>query len=232
MAIAIPDHLGNRTTSTAGLCPEMLEVARKACQVGDFNLAAEIYSSQQADLQQPDRSLCLLKADALSSAGRIAEALDTYCIATNLDRLRPDELEHLVDCITHTLRKKELCANCKETGVSDDDHQTLDLFSCHLCKCLLCEPTTLECGHTFCKRCVEEDVIKECTLCPFKWKKPNGELNPSRFRVNVVLSSLLDKWFYTESEARRCSLEGEKLRDKHDYTNALEKYNQAVETGK
>lgn len=60
----------------AGLCPEMLEVAEEASRAGDFNLAVEIYSSQLADLQHPDRGLCLRKGDLLARAGRISEAPD------------------------------------------------------------------------------------------------------------------------------------------------------------
>uniref|UniRef100_A0A8C8GQ48 Uncharacterized protein n=1 Tax=Oncorhynchus tshawytscha TaxID=74940 RepID=A0A8C8GQ48_ONCTS len=168
--------------------PEMLSVAREAFVAGDFNLLAEIYSSQLADLRHPDRSLCLLKADALSRAGRVADALESYCTAANLDRLRPNELGSLVDCIAHTLRVKECLKECTDSdGVFEDEH-SLDLFSCRLCKCLLIEPTTLECGHTFCKPCIEDDV-------------------------NVVLRGLLDKWFCAESEARRCWLEGDRMRN-------------------
>ncbi|KAK6309875.1 hypothetical protein J4Q44_G00197560 [Coregonus suidteri] len=172
----------------AGICPEMLEVAEEANRAGDYDLAAEIYSSQLADLQQPDRGLCLRKADALAQTGRIAEALDSYCIAANICELRPGELQLLVENIARTLREKELNINAKSTschnrgngndGVEADgafEEEPLDLFSCRLC------------------------------------------------------SSLLDKCFDAESKARRHWIEGEVSRKKHDYTDALEKYNKAVE---
>ncbi|XP_041662692.1 LON peptidase N-terminal domain and RING finger protein 2 [Cheilinus undulatus] len=227
----------------AGICPEMLEVAEEANRAGDYSLAVEIYSSQLADLQQPDRGLCLRKADSLARAGRISEALDSYCTAANLGKLRPDELPILVETIARTVREKELGINGTinghvkgissggEDGVESDgdggEDETLDLFSCRLCKCLLHEPTTVECGHTFCKRCLEDDSVKDCIQCKQKLHKKEGL--PNGRRLNVVLSSLLDKLFATESKARKNWMEGELLWKKQSLSDALEKYNAAVE---
>ncbi|CAB1437202.1 unnamed protein product [Pleuronectes platessa] len=225
----------------AGICPEMLEVAEEANRAGDFNLAAEIYSSLQADLQQPDRGLCLRKADSLTRAGRISEALDPYCTAASLDKLRPEELPILVETIARTLQEKELSILAATNGTSsssgEDDwiegngecevDEALDLFSCSLCKCLLHEPTTVECGHTFCKRCLEEETVKECTLC--KHTLDNKDGLPNGLRLNVVLSGLLDKLFATESRARKFWIEGEVLWKNQNLSEALEKYDAAVD---
>ena len=170
MEIGIRSHQGElfvhplSNPGAAGICPEMLEVAEEASRAGDFNLAVEIYSSQLADLQQPDRGLCLRKADSLARAGRISEALDSYCVAAGLGKLRPEELPLLVETIARTLREKELGitgtlnrhgkSSNGEDGLESDEEwgedEALDLFSCRLCKSLLHEPTTVECGHTFC----------------------------------------------------------------------------------
>lgn len=226
----------------AGICPEMLEVAEEASRAGDFSLAADIYSSQLADLQQPDRGLCLRKADSLARAGRISDALDSYCTAASLGKLRAEELRLLVETIARTLREKELklsganghvkTGNSPEDGGEadgDTEDEALDLFSCILCRCLLHEPTTLECGHTFCKRCLEDESVKECKHCKHKLNKKDGKVVPVGLRLNVVLSGLLDKWFATESKARRHWVEGEVLWKNQDLKDALEKYNMAVE---
>lgn len=216
----------------SGVCPEMLEVAEEACRAGDYELAIEIYSSQLSELHQPDRGLCLRKADALARAGRIAEALDSYCIAADLHRLRPDELRLLVEAIARAIRVKELQASASAATCSDPDEleeaeRAPDLFSCRLCKHVLSEPTTLVCGHTFCKRCLEDAVTDECKSCTIK-----SPWCTSGLRANVVLSGLLDKWFEAESKSRRFWLEGESLWKKQELQAALEKYNQAVELGK
>ncbi|TMS06851.1 LON peptidase N-terminal domain and RING finger protein 2 [Larimichthys crocea] len=224
-----------------GICPEMLEVAEECSRAGDFSLAAEIYSSQLADLQQPDRGLCLRKADSLARAGRVSEALDSYCTAASLGKLRPEELTLLVETIARTLREKELgilgqgkgsgSSSSGEDGAGSDgeccEDEELDLFSCRLCKCLLHEPTTAECGHTFCKRCLEEDSVRECVHCKQKLSSRDGL--PNGRRLNVVLSGLLDKLFATESQARRLWVEGEVLWKNQSLPEALEKYNAAVD---
>lgn len=228
----------------AGLCPEMLEVAEEASQAGDYDLAVEIYSSQLADLQQPDRGLCLRKADTLARAGRISEALDSYCTAASLCKLRSQELPLLVETIAHSLREKELGisgtlnsqikSNNGGDGVDSDvdciEDEALDLFSCRLCKCLLHEPTTVECGHTFCKRCLDADTVKDCTQCKQNLNKKDGL--PNGRRINVVLSGLLDKLFETESKSRKYWIEGEVLWEKQNLTDALEKFDAAVDLGK
>lgn len=220
--------------SAPGVCAEMLEVAEEACRAGDYELAIEIYSSQLSELHQPDRGLCLRKADALARAGRIAEALDSYCIAADLHRLRPEELRLLVESIARTIRVKELQASASAATCSDPDEleegeHALDLFSCRLCKCLLSEPSTLVCGHSFCKRCLEDAVVKECKSCRTSMNK---SWCTSGLRANVILSGLLDKWFETESKCRRFWIEGEILWKKQEVQGALEKYNQAVKLGK
>nr|XP_020479642.1 LON peptidase N-terminal domain and RING finger protein 2 isoform X2 [Monopterus albus] len=220
----------------AGICPEMLEVAEEANRAGDFNLAVEIYSSQLADLQQPDRGLCLRKADSLARAGRISEALDSYCTAASIGKLRPEELPLLVETIARTLREKEpyitgtLNVHVKSSSGEDaiesngesDDDEALDLFSCRLCKCLLHEPTTVECGHTFCKCCLDDDSVNSCVQC-------KQQLNKNGLRLNVVLSGLLDKLFATESKARKLWIEGEVLWKTQNLSDALEKYDAAVD---
>lgn len=226
-----------------GLCAEMLGVADEACRAGDFDLAADIYSSQLAELEHTDRGLCLRKADALARGGRIADALDSYCIAANLQALRPNELKVLVEVIAHTIRTKDqrdsktisVGSNsenrCFESDELEEEHN-LDLFSCRLCKCLLTEPTSLVCGHTFCKRCLEDDLTKECRSCRLKTNKTPRDLNVDGLRVNVIVSGLIDKWFNSESKARRYWLEGECLWKKQDLSNAILKFNKAMELGK
>lgn len=221
--------------SAPGVCAEMLEVAEEARRAGDYELAVEIYSSQLSELHQRDRGLCMRKADTLARAGRIADALDSYCIAADLHRLRPEELRLLVESIARTIRVKEPqasasanAATCSDPDELEEEH-ALDLFSCRLCKCLLSEPTTLVCGHTFCKRCLEDAAVNECKSCRTSMNK---SWCTSGLRANVILSGLLDKWFEAESQSRRCWLEGESLWKKQDLQGALEKYNQAVDLGK
>ncbi|XP_059408367.1 LON peptidase N-terminal domain and RING finger protein 2 isoform X2 [Carassius carassius] len=234
-------YVHDLTSPTAtGLCAEMLGVADEACLAGDFELAADIYTSQLAELEHTDRGLCLRKADALARGGRISDALDSYCIAANLQALRPDELQILVEVIAHTIRTKEQ-SDSKTISVGStsnsiffdsdemDKEQNFDLFSCRLCKSLLMEPMSLVCGHTFCKRCLEDDLAKECRSCSLKTNNSPRQFTMDGLRVNVIISGLIGKWFNSESRARRYWSEGECLWKKMDLTNAILKFNTAIE---
>ncbi|CAL9689889.1 unnamed protein product [Knipowitschia caucasica] len=218
----------------AGICPEMLEVAEEANRAGDYALAAEIYGSQLQDLQQPDRGLCLRRADSLARAGRISEALEGYCTAAGICKLQPRELPLLVETIAKTLREKELGGAWSNGGHADNEEcpkedEALDLFSCRLCLRLLHDPTTLECGHTFCKHCLDERAAPDCTLCMAKVPSQSPPAPQPPRRINVVLSGLLDKLFSTESKARRLWAEGELLWRSRSMKEALEKYNAALD---
>lgn len=58
------------------------------------------------------------------------------------------------------------------------------LFDCSFCKNTLQYPITVECGHTFCSKCLY--FINFCVVCQ---KEISGKC-----RINVLLQKLLDKW--------------------------------------
>ncbi|RMC06657.1 hypothetical protein DUI87_16095 [Hirundo rustica rustica] len=223
----------------------MLQVAEEAFRGGNFELAAEIYGSELAGLPQPERGLCLRRADALARAGRMAEALDAYGAAARLARLRPEELRELAESVALSIRDKELRlppwgsggaggGGAEGEGMGDPACcRPPELFACPLCRRLLCEPVTLHCGHTHCRRCAEPGDCGRCHR-PRRPAEPTpaaAALPPAagRPRVNVVLGNLLHKWFGAESRARRLRAEGDALRERQELPAALEKYNQALE---
>uniref|UniRef100_A0A8C3TCD7 LON peptidase N-terminal domain and ring finger 2 n=1 Tax=Chelydra serpentina TaxID=8475 RepID=A0A8C3TCD7_CHESE len=218
-----------------GPCAEMLQVAEEAFRGGNFELAAEIYGSQLAELPQPERGLCLRRGDALARAGRMAEALEAYSAGARLARLRPEELRELAESLALRLREKALRLPPWPGGGPEGAGEALgdpaccrppELLGCPLCRRLLCEPLTLHCGHTRCRRCAEPG---DCGRCPRPRRAADGP-DPASARVNVVLGNLLEKWLEGESRARRLRAEGDELRDRQELPAALEKYNQALET--
>uniref|UniRef100_A0ACB8FK16 Uncharacterized protein n=1 Tax=Sphaerodactylus townsendi TaxID=933632 RepID=A0ACB8FK16_9SAUR len=227
-------------------CPEMLQVAEEAFRGGQFALAAEILSSQLAELPQPERGLCLRHGDALARAGRTAEALESYSAAARLARLRPEELRELAESFALTLREKELRlppwpgpGGGGGEGAGDPPGEPTccrppELLGCPSCRRLLCEPVTLHCGHTHCKRCAL-DGGGECARCAAQRSAPGSGTPaaqpPACLRVNVVLGSLLEKWFPDESRARRLCTEGDALWERQEPAAALQKYNQALQLG-
>ncbi|KAI1241701.1 hypothetical protein IHE44_0005188 [Lamprotornis superbus] len=175
----------------------------------------------------------------------MAEALDAYGAAARLARLRPEELRELAESVALSIRDKELRlppwgsgaaggGGAEGEGLGDPACcRPPELFACPLCRRLLCEPVTLHCGHTHCRRCAEPG---DCGRC----HRPRRPAEPTpaaaapppaagRPRVNVVLGNLLHKWFGAESRARRLRAEGDALRERQELPAALEKYNQALE---
>ncbi|XP_028828120.1 bifunctional apoptosis regulator-like isoform X2 [Denticeps clupeoides] len=72
-------------------------------------------------------------------------------------------------------------------------------FACHCCYDVLVNPTTLTCGHSFCRHCLaqwwEESGKNECPECREKW-----EGFP---KVNIVLRDAVDKLFQDVVRRRR-----------------------------
>uniref|UniRef100_A0A669QQN2 LON peptidase N-terminal domain and ring finger 2 n=1 Tax=Phasianus colchicus TaxID=9054 RepID=A0A669QQN2_PHACC len=241
---ALPAGAGAGSGS-GGPCAEMLQVAEEAFRGGNFELAAEIYGSELAELPQPERGLCLRRADALARAGRMAEALDAYGAAARLARLRPEELRELAESLALSIRDKELrlppppLPPLGSSGGGAEGEALGDpaccrppeLFACPLCRRLLCEPVTLHCGHTHCRRCAEPGDCGRCHRARRPAEPSAAQPQPpaARPRVNVVLGNLLQKWFGAESRARRLRAEGDELRERQELPAALEKYDQALE---
>ncbi|KAM8976455.1 LON peptidase N-terminal domain and RING finger protein 2 isoform 2-T2 [Pelodytes ibericus] len=241
-----------QSSDPPGLCMEMLGVAEEAFRSGNFELAAEIYGSQLDELAQPERSLYLRKGDALSLAGKITDALDCYTKAAMLGKLCSEELGVLVGSIALSIREKELkllpsfqtngdCSYLSEhkaapsTTINPEDTPEpslwMDSFSCPMCRLLLLDPVTLNCGHTFCKRCLCEKETLMCTHCHSRGRgiTEGNKDSCEGLKVNVVLGNLLEKWHGKETVIRRLSVDGENLRQKSNLTGALEKFNTALE---
>ncbi|XP_048884449.1 LON peptidase N-terminal domain and RING finger protein 3-like [Brienomyrus brachyistius] len=197
----------------------MLELAAEAFSSGNFELAAEMYGGQLRLSGEPEsqREVALRRADALALGGRLAEAFQLYRRAARLERLRPAQLETLLDCLGGIRRTESAWGRARRKAAG--------CFACPLCLGILSEPVTLLCGHSFCKRCLHrERRLARCGECG-----DASRLSDVRgYRVNVVLSSLLAKCFPSRQLAVRLRHEGDALYAERRLEAALEKYDQAI----
>ncbi|XP_028977946.2 bifunctional apoptosis regulator [Esox lucius] len=79
-----------------------------------------------------------------------------------------------------------------------------DQFACHCCYDILVNPTTLNCGHSFCRHCLalwwESSRKTECPECREKW-----EGFP---KVNILLRDAVERLFQDVVERRRAEIHG------------------------
>nr|XP_046262201.1 LON peptidase N-terminal domain and RING finger protein 3-like isoform X2 [Scatophagus argus] len=219
----------------------MLLLAAKAFQCKNFELAADIYECHLAGLGDPGsrQELMVKRADALAFGGKLTEAFDMYRQASEIERLKPAHLDNLVEYLSGSIRRQHrghsqnrgpvrreeaeaaLATECQAVGATGCGYEDL---SCRICLSFLFEPVTLPCGHCFCKACLERERKERSVMC----KECKDSFRVQSYRVNVVLSNLLAKWFPTSHQAGQLRREGNGLYAEKKMEAALEKYNQAI----
>ncbi|XP_015238871.1 PREDICTED: LON peptidase N-terminal domain and RING finger protein 3 [Cyprinodon variegatus] len=210
-------------------CDSMLHLAAEAFQANNFELAADIYECQLASAGDPESRLELMvkRADALAFGGKIAEAFEVYRQASEKDKLQPAHLSQLLNYLSDSIRRHDRIHGSSRKAAEERCRPGLEDFTCGMCLSFLFEPVTLPCGHCFCKRCLErEERPVMCTEC----RDLSKVVDLQTYRVNVVLSSLLAKWFPFLQQAERLRREGNGLFAERKVEAALEKYNQAILT--
>lgn len=79
--------------------------------------------------------------------------------------------------------------NNNKTDEYSDDFEIEDEFICIICLDLMYQPTTTNCGHTFCKHCLKRAA--QCPTCraPF----PAGTVE--MMRINITLQKIIEKQY-------------------------------------
>uniref|UniRef100_A0A3B3QVW4 LON peptidase N-terminal domain and ring finger 1 n=1 Tax=Paramormyrops kingsleyae TaxID=1676925 RepID=A0A3B3QVW4_9TELE len=156
-------------------------------------------------------TLILQRVDAL-----LKETLDVFSMAFSDGSVRPERLAALVDCILRNFSKKPVEAPAQE-AVTD-----LDPFSCPGCRDFLGEPVTVACGHSFCKRCLDQELFSKCKAC--------GQKLSEEPKPNVILNGVLRKWFPEDMERYRCVREVEDLTRRKRFRGALTLVNKLLKS--
>ncbi|KAL6118122.1 lonrf3 [Pungitius sinensis] len=224
----------------------LLQLAAEAFQSKNFDLAVDIYEGQLAGLGDPEsrQELMVKRADALAFGGKFADAFEMYRRASEIERLNPVLLTNLIEYLSASIGRQNggdgrngpsrkgceagAAGAAGRAGVGAAGSGYED-FSCPMCLSFLFEPVTLPCGHCFCKKCLERErkekglpvMCKEC-------RDTSRVADVQSYRINVVLSNLLAKWFPALHQAGGLRREGNGLYAEKKLEAALEKYNRAV----
>uniref|UniRef100_A0A3B4WGA7 LON peptidase N-terminal domain and ring finger 4 n=1 Tax=Seriola lalandi dorsalis TaxID=1841481 RepID=A0A3B4WGA7_SERLL len=101
----------------------------------------------------------------------------------------------------------------------------MDLLECPLCLFLMCEPVTMSCGHTFCRRCVGGHLPSKCPACNVRLKQREVK----GMKNNVLLISVVEKCCPEETRMK-CHIQ-EKLKA-NEFVEALSITNDGLDLGK
>lgn len=83
----------------------------------------------------------------------------------------------------------------------------MELLECPLCCFLMCEPVTMSCGHTFCRRCVGGYLPSKCPACKERLKQREVRA----MKNNVLLIGVVEKCCPDEARVKCQILEKLKL---------------------
>lgn len=101
----------------------------------------------------------------------------------------------------------------------------MDLMECPHCLFPMCEPVTVPCGHTFCRRCVGGYLPSKCPLCKERLKQKEVKSTKN----NVLVIGIIEKCWPDEARVK-CQIQ-EKLKA-NEFAEALRMANESVHLGK
>ncbi|KAL4640565.1 LON peptidase N-terminal domain and RING finger protein 1 [Arapaima gigas] len=163
------------------------------------------------------QELVLRRVDAFAAQNRLKEALDVASVALRCGPVAPGRLGALVDCVLRNFRESRGEAERERARCGPSD-----LFSCPGCRGFLGAPVTAPCGHSYCRRCLERELLSRCRVC--------GDALPAEARTTVLLGGLLRKWFPEEAERARRVAELEQLSARRDWERALRLAHELVQS--
>lgn len=191
----------------------MTELAKEAFASRNYRLAVEMYE-RSLKQQAPSFEVLVGYGDSLAKCGRIRESIGVYSKCLAVGSVAPERLKHLANALLDEL-------SGAATTTINFRRKIETSFACPLCEGTLCQPVTSNCGHTYCKNCVEPG--KSCRVC--------GQKIVTVSETNVLVQRLVEKWWPREAEASRARHEGDILMKEGHLGQALERYNLAVHLG-
>lgn len=202
----------------------MTDMAKEAFASRNYRLAVEMYE-RCLKQQTPNFEVLLGYGDSLARCGRIRESIDVYSRCLALGNVPSDKLRHLVNALLQELGVPQSPPSSPPPPVLAPTEQVS--FACQVCEGALFQPTTLVCGHTFCRVCASASAPC-CRVCGQR-----SDHDQLLFcETNVLVQRLVEKWWPREAEANGARHEADQLLKKGHLGQALERYDLAVQLGK
>ncbi|XP_041484358.1 LON peptidase N-terminal domain and RING finger protein 3-like [Lytechinus variegatus] len=196
---------------------ELEDLATEAFRRSNFELASDLID-RLLEKQGHNIEFLLMKGDSLANMGRLNEALSVYSHAFRMGDISSDKLHGFVNALVKNLSQ----------NAGRDISKDLGKFSCSVCRGLLSKPTTLLCGHTFCKTCIEHQSKRSCVICKFPYSSNGSKCK--KLTLNVTLSDLILKYFPHEVKSQEIKSAGNELFKLGRHSEAMEKYSLAIKT--
>ena len=208
-------------------------MAKEAFASRNYRLAVEMYE-RCLKQQQPNFEVLLGYGDSLARCGRIRESIDVYSRCLALGNVPSDKLRHLVNAMLEDLGVPTSNTNNQSSRRVVVIPETAS-FACPKCEGAMYQPVTLDCGHTFCRVCVEEGescrVCGQRRLCEDAPQLAQQQQQQVNLETNVLVQRLVEKWWPREAEASAARHEADALMKKGLLNEALERYDLAVQLG-
>ncbi|XP_068445082.1 LON peptidase N-terminal domain and RING finger protein 1 [Clinocottus analis] len=171
--------------------------------------------------EQDHHPLILQKANALASNNCLKEAIDLFSVAMRYGPVQPEQLGTLVDCILRNFKRKGPSSlSCR--GQDAEESRGEDVFDCPNCHSFLGEPVTIACGHSYCKRCLQRQLLSKCKLC-------SADVGGGEEKANVILCGLFEKWFPDEMKRSKTLCEVDELCRRRRYHEAVSLATDAIQ---
>ncbi|CAL4060991.1 unnamed protein product, partial [Meganyctiphanes norvegica] len=178
-------------------------------------LSSDMYDTLLKE-RGPNLDLYLSYAIHLSGTGKISDTLEVLLHTYRLYNMTTDKISQIVGKLVDYLR----------TEARDNGNltSTRNVFSCPSCLGVLCDPITLPCGHTYCRRCLLRDNLKTCKVCQTKLRG----FEVDKVKHNVVVGSLVQRWWRGDVQGVQLRTQGNKLVKEKQLGKALEVYTEAA----
>ncbi|KAK7055012.1 LON peptidase N-terminal domain and RING finger protein 3 [Halocaridina rubra] len=164
----------------------------------------------------PNIDVYLAYATYLGQNGNVTESLEVLCHIYRIYSMSTEKLFPVVSKIIQYLR-----ADSRENS----SPPLRNVFSCPCCWGVLHEPMTLQCGHSYCRRCLLKENLKTCRVCQSKLKN----FSPTALKNSVLITTLVDRWWSGEVDGVKLRSRGNECFKMQDLERAVNLYTEAVD---